>query len=174
MKLKDDDILLVFLTGGDKKWQNTYEIINKIVSRGYKVLNLSKREIDLPNVINLFVPLEEVPNYLNAADIGVIWRNNDIVNNVACPVKFSEYACCGLPVLSNKGVTLIKNYIEDTGFGKIINSLNNLQSKDIDYLMSMDRHLIAKNAHLKFSSEIVSKDYISIYDKMLLEKNSVS
>jgi len=47
------------------------------------------------------VPYEEVTKYLNAVDFAVVWRDNNIVNKVASPVKFSEYVCTGLPVIAN-------------------------------------------------------------------------
>ena len=56
-------------------------------------MNKSKKELHHKNVINKFVDYYEIPNYLNAADIAVIWRENSIVNKVASPVKFSEYIC---------------------------------------------------------------------------------
>ena len=52
-----------------------------------------------------------MPKYLNAADAAIIWRDKSIVNKVASPVKFSEYVCCGLPVIANKTVDMINNYI---------------------------------------------------------------
>ena len=42
---------------------------------------------------------EDVATYLMAADLGVLLREDNLTNRVACPVKFSEYLRCGLPVL---------------------------------------------------------------------------
>ena len=50
------------------------------------------------------VPNEEVVNYLNAADFGLLFRDNVIMNNVASPSKFAEYILCGLPTIISEGV----------------------------------------------------------------------
>ncbi len=167
LKLIDKDILILFVTGGNKKWQNTDRIIQEIVSRGYKVLNMSKSEIDHKNVINIFVPYSEVPHYLSAADVGIIWRNNDTVNHVACPVKFSEYVCSGLPVIANNGVDVINKYIEKTNFGVVINSFAELDEKVINKLVLLNRDDISNNASQSFGIEKISDNYISVYKKLL-------
>jgi len=48
--------------------------------------------------------LREVNSYLNAADIGVMLRDNCLINKVASPVKFAEYSMSGLMVISNDAV----------------------------------------------------------------------
>lgn len=50
------------------------------------------------------VPNEEVVNYLNAADFGLLFRDNVVMNNVASPSKFAEYVLCGLPTIISEGV----------------------------------------------------------------------
>lgn len=50
------------------------------------------------------VPNEEVVNYLNAADFGLLFRDDVIMNNVASPSKFAEYILCGLPTIISNGV----------------------------------------------------------------------
>ena len=44
---------------------------------------------------------QEVPSYMSAADFGILFRSPYLVNNVASPVKLSEYLCTGLMVLTN-------------------------------------------------------------------------
>jgi len=169
LNINEDDILFLFITGANRAWQNTDEVIFGLANNGYKVLNLSKKEINHLNVINMFVPYNEVPNYLNASDIGVIWRNDDMVNNVASPIKFSEYVCCGLPILTNNGVELINQYIKSSNNGMIIENLVQINKEEINRLISLDRNLIGKLAQNKFSSESISKNYLSIYKQMIEE-----
>jgi glycosyltransferase involved in cell wall biosynthesis len=129
---------------------------------------LSKIEIPGENVINLFVPYKEVPGYLCAADIGIIWRSNDIVNNVASPVKFSEYVCCGLPVIANNGVKLITKYIKETGFGQIVNDFTEIDAKLLASVTSLDRNAISEYGESVFSSRVIARSYLKIYQDMLL------
>lgn len=163
----ENEVLFVFLGQAGSGWQNA-EIIGKgIANKGYKLLHLSDEKIDHNNIINLFVPYNEVANYLCAADIGVIWRNDDIVNNVASPTKFSEYVCCGLPVIANNGVHLINDYITKTKYGKTINDFSEIDTKAIHDLCSLSRNIISENAMNKFSSKIIVSNYISIYKNLL-------
>lgn len=168
--VKENEILFLFSTGGDGNWQNTTKIISNIADKGYKILNLSKQIINNKNIINLFVPYEEVPKYLNAVDLAVIWRKNDIVNNVASPVKFSEYICSGLPVIGNDGIDLVNKYVEETGFGVIIEDYEELNFELIEKLLKIDRQKISDNACKHFSSDTVIDGYHKIYEK-LLENN---
>lgn len=46
----------------------------------------------------------EVPRFLRAADLGVLLRAPDPLNEVACPTKFAEYVLSGLPVLISAGI----------------------------------------------------------------------
>lgn len=165
--VNDTDVLFLFMTGGNSNWQNTDEVINSIADRGYKILNLSKKEIIHKNVINLFVPYREVHKYLNASDIGVIWRNDDVVNNVACPIKFSEYACCGLPIVANNGVDIINNYISKTGFGLTIKNFTDITDENVKKLISFDRNEINKYASSLFSLKVISDRYIAMYKEIL-------
>lgn len=49
-----------------------------------------------------FVPHDQMPAYLSAADYGLMFRDESIVNRVSSPVKLSEYLASGLMVLSNQ------------------------------------------------------------------------
>ncbi|MCC6641932.1 MAG: glycosyltransferase [Deltaproteobacteria bacterium] len=49
-------------------------------------------------------PHREVPRYLRAADLGLLFREPHPLNEVACPTKFAEYMMSGLPVLISSGI----------------------------------------------------------------------
>ena len=163
--IRDDDVLAIFVTGGDGYHQNTEFIVKILLEKGFTVLNLSKKKVN--GAINLFVPIDVVPKYLCASDVGVIYRNHDIVNKVASPVKFSEYVCCGLPVISNGSIDMINNFIKDTGFGEIITDFNNLSYDTIKDLIKLNRELISNTGKKAFSLETIAKDYIRMYSYYL-------
>ena len=110
LKLSDEDVLIVYSSGGTASWQND-RIVTILAEKGLKVLNLSRKNIPHKNIFNKFANYSEMPVYLNAADIAIIWRDKSTVNKVASPVKFSEFICCGLPVISNYSVDMISEYI---------------------------------------------------------------
>lgn len=166
LNIHKNEIVFIFSTGGNGAWQNTTEIVNTMRKSEFKIINLSKKEIPGKNVINLFVPHREVPNYLSAADFGIVWRNDDVVNNVASPVKFSEYASCGLPVIANNGVKLIETYISDTGYGKILNSIEELHKVPFNELRKINRKQISEYSKSKFHISGVAKGYLSMYETL--------
>lgn len=63
---------------------------------------------------------EEVGRHLAAADAGLLLREEDPVNRVACPVKFAEYQACGLPVILTPGIGDVSGYVLSTGYGIVV------------------------------------------------------
>ena len=165
--LKENETLFVFSTssaGG--KWQSGDDIVKAIVNQGYKVLMLSKKVYTINGVISRYVPYEEVSQYLMAADIGIIIRNNDTVNNVASPIKFSEYLSCGLPVVANDAVKLITEIVEENNCGLIVDSLENLERNKVSKLLALDRKSISSFGKKIFSIDTLSEKYIQIYKNL--------
>lgn len=162
LNLSDDDILVVFSSGGTANWQKN-DVIKILAEKGIKILNLSKSKIKFNNVINKFVNYSEVPFYLNAADAGIIWRDRSIVNKVASPVKFSEYVCCGLPVIANESVDMIKEYIKKNSCGLVINSLDDIDINSLNQLKQIDRQAIAETGLINFGTDKIIDHYNQIY-----------
>lgn len=50
------------------------------------------------------VPVEEVPDYMNAADFAFALRQPSFSMQGVAPIKLGEYLLCGLPVLASKGI----------------------------------------------------------------------
>ena len=167
LKLNDNDILVVFITGGSAAWQLNHCIL-KLACKGITVLNLSKINISHKNIINRFVNYDEVPSYLCAADAGIIWRENNIINQVASPVKFSEYACCGLPIIANDSVNIIADYIRQTNYGIILHDIDLITNEMILNMKKMDRVKISQGAIEKFSIRKIAEKYLKIYEQMYI------
>ena len=127
------------------------------------MLNLSKKKITFKNIINKFVSYSEVPFYLNAADVAIIWRDKSIVNKVASPVKFSEYVCCGLPVIANESVDMIKEYIVKNSSGLVLDNLNDIKIDAMIQLKQKDRKAIAEAGLSSFGIDKIIKKYTQIY-----------
>lgn len=163
--IKDDETVFIFSSGGVANWQN-YSVVDKLAAKGIKILNLSKKKLDYPNVINKFVHYNEVPNYLCAADIAIIWRDDNVVNHVASPVKFSEYVSCGLPIITNGNVDQINFFISSFNSGLIINSVDELTNSKLNYLLMLDRKKISNMAADVYSVDKIGKNYINIYSSI--------
>ena len=162
LKLTEDDNVVIFSSGDTALWQKV-DVLKILADKGILVLNLSKNEIKHKNVINKFVEYEKVPSYLNAADIAVIWRDRSIVNKVASPVKFSEYICCGLPVIANNSVTMVAEYIKNSCFGSLLEKLDELDEGKINRLKMLNREEISAKAQNLVGSKHIADRYLSTY-----------
>ncbi|MCB0459711.1 MAG: glycosyltransferase [Flavobacteriaceae bacterium] len=167
LNISTTDNLLVLSTGGDSPWQNTAKTINFLTDRNFKVLNLSKTVIEHENVITRFVPYNEVSKYLSAADAAIIWREISVTNKVASPVKFSEYMCCGLPVITNKSIDLITNYINKNKSGVILEDIDEINEETLSNLKQLDRFIKSSEAIQVYGIETIANNYIKIYNKLI-------
>ena len=165
LNLSRDDILIVFSRGGAANWQNNDELI-VLAEKGLKVLNLSKKEISHKNVLNKFVSYYKVPLFLNAADATIIWRNKSLVNKVASPVKFSEYVCCGLPVIANYFVDMITSYLLKYDCGLLTNTLENIDLNTIKELSQKNRERISEEGILNFGIDTIVNQYLRTYSSI--------
>lgn len=68
----------------------------------------------------LSVPASKLMMYLAAADYGMLFREEDIINFVSRPTKALEYKAAGLTVLHNKTVAYLTNEPFEKQYHKII------------------------------------------------------
>lgn len=163
LAINDNEILLIFTSGGTANWQNN-DMIMKLADKGIKVLNLSKRVLNYKNVITRFVDYKEVPSYLSAADIAFIWRDKSIVNMVASPVKVSEYLSCGLPIIHNGTVNLINEITSHKKDALCIKDIDDLDITMLDDIInSVNRHDLSEKGKLMFGLATLAKSYKRIY-----------
>jgi glycosyltransferase involved in cell wall biosynthesis len=167
LNLSKNDILFLFSTGGDGLWQKTNDIIREVTKKGYKLLILSKKIYIHKGVISKYVNYSEVYSYLSAADVGVVFREDNIVNNVASPIKFSEYIASGLPVIANESVNLIKDIIKDNNVGLITDNFNNLDKNKIIQLLGLDRKKTSKLGRKLFNVKTIGNSYLTLYKRVL-------
>ncbi len=163
LNIDEDTLVAICSTGGGALWQKDRDVIEKMLSLDIHVINLSPIEVNIPGVINKFVTFEEVPSYLSAADIAVLWRDKSIINQVASPSKFSEFAVNGLFTIHNGTIDLVTNYINNTGLGIIIDSIENLNLTRIKNKLDYNRSNASINGYNHFGIDKISDNYIDIY-----------
>ena len=61
-----------------------------------------------------------IDRYLSSADFGFLIRKRNIINQVASPLKFSEYLICGLPIIIGPEVGDFSKLIQNEGLGVVI------------------------------------------------------
>lgn len=138
LAIHSDDILLVY-SGSLAGWQS-FELLETFLSSllnaqdNIKVLFLSKKddkiaqlEVKFPlRIFSKHVGPIEVPNYLIAADYGLLIREETITNQVASPVKYAEYLACGLKVLISDHLGDYSDFTKDNRAGYLYTAITNL------------------------------------------------
>jgi len=114
-------------------------------------------------------PHREVPAYLNAADMGILLREKNLVNRVASPIKFGEYLCCGLPVIITQGVGDTEEIIEEHRIGILLDleDMKIEKSNMIQLINNIEREKIARIGKEMFSVESYKARIISYWNQVL-------
>jgi len=130
------DRIVIVYCGGNQKHQclyetiiffkKLYEIEKKffflvIVEDVYSFLNIAnKTDLDVSGYFATSLKFEEIPNYLCAADWGILLRRNSIINKVSCPTKIVEYLGSGLPILLTDNIGDLSEKIKKNKAGIVI------------------------------------------------------
>ncbi len=132
LQLGENDVLVVY-SGGSQRYQMLPQMFDiwRLMAGNKSVHFLAltnsidpNENIDLPGdrFTRLSVDRNEVPGYLNAADIGFLLRARHPLNEVASPVKFGEYLASGLTVISSPGIGDVSRLIEREGLGILVDA----------------------------------------------------
>lgn len=127
-----DDLVLVY-AGSAAGWQS-FGLLEGVLSHWMaenpkvKLLFLTRTELqDLPlydqypdRIQKAWLPHEEVPQTLAAADYGIMIREKTVTNQVASPTKFAEYLSSGLRVLISEGLGDYSEAVAKEGLGFVI------------------------------------------------------
>lgn len=134
------------------------------------ILFLTKSKSEIEKTISEFPEMKdkhlvfsvsniEVNKYLNAADYGILFRENTLLNNVASPTKFAEYMLCGLPVIISEGVGDYSDYIIKHNLGIVVkeNELREPEKLDFGSFFEkrFDRTFIANSGEKNFSKNSI-------------------
>jgi hypothetical protein len=172
---KIDDKVIIYAGGFRNSWHlqnDLFCLLNAIAtnSENTRFLILSKDKISESELLKTYPSLigrttfqsvenEEIYKYYNAGDIGILIREDTIMNNVAAPTKFSEYVLCGLPVIISKGVGDYTKFVDKHKIGFVL---------DFDQVQEIKPELL---------NQIFSKDFnkteVAEIGKMYLSKESL-
>jgi glycosyltransferase involved in cell wall biosynthesis len=127
------DFVLVY-AGSFSAWNRPDAILAayrafRAVEEGTKLLLLTASAAEAraifgqeEGVIVRSVRHQDIQPYLALADLGLLLRERNSVNRVACPVKFAEYLACGVPVLVSPGVGDCSEIVRKEGVGYVFGS----------------------------------------------------
>jgi len=137
--------------------------------RGLALEYVSKHEIAKENVLILSADNRQVHRYLNASDLGTLFRTDDIMNRVSSPTKFAEYLMCGLPVAISPSVGDLSRVIETTGWGIICSGDTVIDADDLNRKRSgwsANRSSISRFGYENFSKQAVISGLLGVYDEL--------
>ena len=90
--------------------------VRLIVLTGHEVVMheaVRRGALDPALVQVLRVPADDVPGWLQVADVGVALREPSFSQQAVAPIKVSEYLLCGLPVVATRGVGDVEALVGD-------------------------------------------------------------
>jgi len=157
IKEKDPETYLLILSNSEES-----KIIDILLTSG-----IEKKDIIIysPNY-------SEIPSLTNAADIGLVVREESIINKVAYPIKFLEYLASGIPVITTKANLFISQIAEDEKIGLIYRSGNSDFMLKFEELVTREIRIRCKSFSKFHDIKEISKRYIKIYLRSLGYHNS--
>lgn len=176
MGYSSSDIVLVY-AGSISAWQSARSMMEMISgwmesnasikllvltsSGSHELISLNKFP-DRLKVLSL--PPDQIGEYLQLADYGLLVRECSITNSVASPVKFAEYLASGIPVLISEKIGDYSKFVMDNqcGYvvdanGKITGSFKSLAQEERTRLSLLSKKSLSKNAYKTAYLKILSE-----------------
>jgi glycosyltransferase involved in cell wall biosynthesis len=172
-----EDTQLLCYNGGLGRWQRIEDIVRLFgevthlrpswrflfLTREGDALTERVRRMGLPldRCIITGCPHDQVPRYLSAADVGVIMRHDNVVNNTASPIKIGEYLGCGLPIILTREIGDFAEQIRQAGVGLILDESGHTARQVVDFL---DHHGDVRGRAVEFCHRhLVFSAYLDRY-----------
>jgi len=126
-----DDVILIF-SGSNAPWQGEQlkqqVIAHYMAKPKHHIVFLSKMTPMISSLITQYpnrisqqwLKHEEVLDFLQIADYGMILREQTVTNKVASPVKFAEYLTAGLKVLISEDLGDFSKMVHEHHLGHVI------------------------------------------------------
>lgn len=183
LKIASNDILIVYSGRLEMKWEipdKIFAFFNNIRSNNsrFKLLLITPDVVMANKLVSDFkfediiivkkVDLVDVNKYLNASDLGLLLREDTLINNVASPTKFAEYLMSGLPVIISSAVRDFAHIIDKTKFGVVVSGLDEISLKEYEKLwnsLKINKTEIARWGLNNLSKESFMEKYMEKFKK---------
>lgn len=155
----------VFKMLKEKKYHNMYFVMlvrkqdHTIADEFIRKVGLSSDEYLLTNVSH-----EEVNGFLNAADLGILLRENHTLNKVASPGKLGEYLSAGLNVLTTNHIGNYSKKMQEDNIGILIDDIyddNEILEQVGNFKSNISKEELSKWASDNFSIQAYKDKYIN-------------
>lgn len=108
LKKKMENAFFIVLTKEKEKMQSYFNQYN-ICESSYKVMSCD---------------FKDVHKYLCCGDLGLILREENLINRVASPTKFAEFIACHVPVIITKGIGDLEDIINKYEVGMVYDDIS--------------------------------------------------
>ncbi len=171
--------------GSAAKWQSLNELANIFktmisVFKDIKILILTYHLVDFQKILSHKelkdkVTLRKVPPKfvfaeLSNCNFGILIRDNNLINNVASPLKFAEYLSAGLPVLISEGIGDTENIVKKNRIGVVIKNKNYVDAISEMKNLLKDPEVYKRCRYIaetEFNIQTSFEQYLDIYQKLL-------
>lgn len=189
MHINKDQKVFIYSGGLSSYWQlpekifGFFKFINDteinvrfvILTPDVNLAKICSKKYNIQNVIILHTEYEELNGFYNAADCGLLFREDVLMNNVASPTKYSEYILTGIPVIISQSIKDFKKITEENNFGYVIDNLEfdplNLKGL-LNFLSKMDfnnkenRRQISQKGRSILSKQVYLDSIIDVYKEV--------
>lgn len=176
--LKEDDFVISYV-GGTQAWQSADELVKVIGLIGdrypeAKFLLLTNGKLEKLSTLNenirkriikKTVAHDEMPYYLAMTNIGIVLRDDNIVNRVAAPTKIAEYIMSGVSILYKGNIGIIDDLKRAYPNLHLINILT--EKNWLNLIASAKNKKIDKSVLEYFDMSYRQNDTIRMIDKSM-------
>ncbi|MBX9852757.1 MAG: glycosyltransferase, partial [Cytophagaceae bacterium] len=138
----------------------------EIVLNKVKMLGLNEEDFKI-----VFSPRNEVRKWVSSTDISISFIKQSYSKIASSPTKLGELLAMGIPVVCNSQVGDVKDIIEKTQGGILIDEFKKDEYEKaiskIDELMKIDRKEIRNRAFQYYNLEDAIQEYSSCYSRLL-------
>jgi glycosyltransferase involved in cell wall biosynthesis len=154
-----------------QKYQQNHFGARFLILTGNIEFALSRIPSELGNTIIVKeVPFEEVPKYLNAADVAFALREPKFSMQGVAPIKLGEYLLMGLPTIASAGIGDSEAIMSQVPNAFLFHHQNPQATKDalqfLENLSQVDHQGIRACGITYFSIEKSAKAYIQSFNKL--------
>lgn len=159
---KRSDLFFLFLTRDDVTEITSKFVKCSISNDKYKILTVESKH---------------VRNYLIASDLGILLRENNIINNVSHPLKYVEYLKAGLPVLISKNIGDTQDIVMNNKLGVVLNSNSKNEfikrfDEIINIIVNRNPQHILDVANKEYNFERCVLNYKEVYKNLVMNNEN--
>jgi hypothetical protein len=126
-----------------------------VLTRELHQAELILEDIGVKQYIIRCCATEDAQNYAASFDLGFMLRRTNIINYVACPMKWLEYWQCGVPLITTRAVRIVEE-ADSSCLNCIV---------DIDNAKRAAQDIVKYASHSKIESLHISSAIISMVNK---------